>query len=77
MAVRRLRKFLPISEYNTNDPLLEAATSPLNLKKLPRHLSRDLQLLRSTAAHHQLVSLAANQIRMPHRVFAVLKQPLI
>jgi peptide deformylase len=40
-------------------------------------LKRDIELLKHTAAHHNLVSLAANQVSLQHRIFTILKQPLI
>lgn len=40
-------------------------------------MKTDIDLLRKAAAHHQLVSLAANQISMTHRMFAILKEEYI
>jgi peptide deformylase len=49
----------------------------MDFKSLPSKLKKDLEMLKFTAAHHQLVALAANQVRMTHRAFAILKEPLI
>ena len=75
--MRKLKKYMKISMMNQNDPILESQMMPLNVKKLPDGLKKNMELLRMTAAHHQLVSLSANQIRMQHRVFAILKEPYI
>ena len=75
--MRKLKKYIEISLYNTNDPILEQLAEHLKSQDQPKMLRRDLELLRKTAAHHRLVSLSANQIRMQHRAFAILKEPLI
>ena len=75
--MRKLKRFLEISVFNNNDPFLESPTDLLSRKELPDSFPRHMELLKITASHHNIVSLSSNQIRMPHRVFAILKQPFI
>lgn len=75
--MRGLKKYLNIAVYNNNDPFLELPLEPINIINPPKALRTDIELLRKAAAHHQLVSLAANQISMTHRMFTILKEEFI
>ena len=72
--MRKLSKYLQISVYNTNDPFLESIIGPLDVDKIEKNFTKNMEILRMAAAKDKVVSLAANQIRMQHRVFAILKQ---
>ena len=62
-----------ISVYNTGELVLESCLGEMELGKFGEEFGREMNILRNTAAQNQLVALAANQIRMRHRVFAILK----
>lgn len=76
-TMRALRKQLAIAIYNTNDPCLESVISPIPLSPAPKTLLNNIKTLTQAVSHHQLVSLSANQIRMNHRMFAILKEEFI
>lgn len=75
--MRNFKKLEDITQFGCGEIILESYISPLKVNPLPANLSQDIETLRFTAAHNRIVSLAANQILMKHRMFAVLKEPLI
>lgn len=50
--MRKLKKYLEIAIYNSNDPLLESYLEELTINEPPRHLKRAIELLKITAAHY-------------------------
>jgi hypothetical protein len=49
----------------------------MNVKNLPDNFRSDVETLKLAAAQNQVLSLSSNQIRMQHRMFAILNSPLI
>ena len=75
--MRRVNKILRISTFNSDDTILESCIEPINFNEISKNLKKDIELLKITAAHNNLVSLAANQVSLKHRLFTILKEPLI
>jgi peptide deformylase len=77
MCRKILKKALDISQYGCGDDILESHIKAVNIKNLPSSFKADIEALKLTAAQHQVVSLSSNQVRMQHRMFAILNSSLI
>jgi peptide deformylase len=75
--MRNIKKVLSISQYGCGDKLLESHVPLISTSEVPKTLIKEMEYLTSTAAHHKLLSLSANQIRINQRMFAILKRSTI
>ena len=75
--MRRGKRIIDISLYGCGEEMLEQHIKDVNPKELPKDLYHSIEVLRETASFNRVVSLAANQIEMELRMFALLKSEYI
>ncbi len=61
-----------ILKFGKSHIILEAGLKPINFLKVPANFASMTELLINTACYYQVASLAANQIGVDQRMFAVL-----